>query len=152
MGSVPKTFDREKADRFLQAIAGGASAAVICEQPDMPKATQVRWWELRYPPFAQSYAEALDLRLQTWAEQLPEIADNAREDTIFHPVTQQPVVVTEHIARSKLRIDTRKWLLSTLKRDVYGDHVSVDNKHSGTVNVHLTADPELLKAVKELLE
>ena len=39
----------------------------------------------------------------------------------------------EHVQRSRLRVDTRKWIASKLKPKKYGEKIEVDNHHSGEV-------------------
>ncbi len=64
------------------------------------------------------------------ADELLQIADDATSDiTKLESDDGREVVNHEHIARSKLRVDTRKWLLSKCLPKVYGDKLL--NEHSG---------------------
>ena len=38
---------------------------------------------------------------------------------------------SEAIQRNRLRVDTRKWMLSKMLPKVYGDHTKVTNEHTG---------------------
>ena len=62
------------------------------------------------------------------ADELLEIADDGRNDRIADEDGNER---TDHdvIARSRLRVDTRKWLLSKALPKIYGD--KVQNEHSG---------------------
>src|SRR5256885_4121940 len=51
------------------------------------------------------------LRAEVWAEDMLEISDHTQEDKIFDEYGNEKVD-HEHINRSRLRVDTRKWLLS----------------------------------------
>ena len=56
-----------------------------------------------------------------------EIADNSTNDWMERRREDGTVVTVlngEHVQRSRLRIDTRKWLLAKLQPKKYGKHVS----------------------------
>lgn len=62
------------------------------------------------------------------AEEIIEIADNANGDaTIAYNRDGTPYakIDGEAIQRSKVRVDTRRWLMSTLCRHVFGDKLDV---------------------------
>jgi hypothetical protein len=63
--------------------------------------------------------------LDTMAEQLLEIADDGTNDFVAdkHGGT---TLNMEHINRSRLRVDTRKWYLSKLAPKRYGEKVDVN--------------------------
>jgi hypothetical protein len=69
------------------------------------------------------------LRNEFWAEELIEIADNARNDYMMRQFgdTMVDVPNPELIARSKIRIETRKWLMGKSQPKKYGDKVDVDH-------------------------
>lgn len=58
------------------------------------------------------------------AEDILEIADNSSQDEIETP-DGRIVVNNEFIQRSRLRVDTRKWLMAKMKPKVYGDKYDV---------------------------
>lgn len=72
------------------------------------------------------------------AEEILEIADDGSQDTeeieISEGVTSTRTNA-EVIQRSRLRVDTRKWLMSKLAPKKYGDKLGLE--HSGEVNVSL---------------
>jgi hypothetical protein len=57
-----------------------------------------------------------------------EIADDGRNDT-YEDENGHQHVNTDHIQRSRLRIDARKWLASKMAPKKYGDRV--EQAHSG---------------------
>ena len=67
------------------------------------------------------------------ADELVEISDDSTNDTI---VTEDGKVVTnqEVVARSRLRVDTRKWMLAKMLPKVYGEKLEL----AGVVNVKTT--------------
>jgi hypothetical protein len=63
--------------------------------------------------------------LQAWAEDIVHISDESKHDTIETEDGEHPN--HEWINRSRLRVDTRKWLLSKLLPKQYGDKVQHAN-------------------------
>lgn len=67
------------------------------------------------------------------ADDLLDIVDDGTNDFVARERDGERIMVVdhEHIQRSRLRADTRKWLLSKALPKLYGD--KLDLKHSGTV-------------------
>lgn len=130
----PSKYDPDTAQFVCRQIAQGKSLREVCRNdPDLPHAsTIVRWAQDDRDGFSQRYARACRIRLHVLAEELLEISDDGRNDTYVdedgHEHTNHDV-----IQRSKLRVDTRKWLLSKLKPEKYGKRQKVE--HSGEVEV-----------------
>ena len=69
--------------------------------------------------------------LEAWADEIVEISDESNRDTVLTESGEHPD--NEWISRSKLRVDTRKWLLSKLMPKKYGD--KIETQHSGGITV-----------------
>jgi len=70
--------------------------------------------------------------LEGMAEEILEISDDGRNDWTTRENGRGELVDCvdqDHIQRSKLRVDARKWLLSKLRPDKYGDRTAIE--HSG---------------------
>lgn len=93
----------------------------------MPDPAAVLIWAMddKGPGFTQQYARARELGYQVMAEDLTEIADDGTNDWQETETGQQPD--HEHIQRSRLRVDTRKWLLSKALPKIYGDKLQTQN-------------------------
>lgn len=121
----PSTFSRALADRIAAQLASGKSLREICSARGMPNRSTVHSWIVNdVEGFAACYARAKEIGLDEIADQILEIADNASRDTL---ITEQGER-TDHewIARSKLRVDARKWLLTKLAPKKYGDRQAVE--------------------------
>jgi hypothetical protein len=63
--------------------------------------------------------------MEAWADEIVDICDDASNDWMERNNGDDKesswVLNGEHVQRSRLRIDTRKWLLSKLKPEKYGD-------------------------------
>jgi hypothetical protein len=90
-------------------------------------------WVGRYEDFREKYERAQDDRTEFHAEQLLEIADDGQNDYMEKIVEVDGeeqhkgwVQNGEHIQRSRLRVDTRKWILSKMKPKKYGDRTILE--------------------------
>lgn len=125
-GSV--TYTRELADEICERIAAGQSLKEICRSPGMPSDTAVRKWAIEdHDGFSSRYARARDLQLEALSDDLLEISDDGRNDWMVRNKGDSEEVAfnSEHVQRSKLRSDNRKWLLSKLKPEKYGDRTTL---------------------------
>jgi hypothetical protein len=105
-------FTQDIADDICTSMAAGQSLRKICEQDGMPAASTVFKWLLEHPAFAEQYARAREAVVERWAHEIVELAD-------------EPVAPNDNAAvqRARLRVDTRKWLMSKLAPRKYGDRV-----------------------------
>ena len=109
------------------------------------------------------YAAAREAQADYLAEELLEIADDATNDWMQRrreDGTIATVLNGEHVQRSRLRIDTRKFLLAKLQPKKYGDHVTtaLTGPNGGPIKVErsLSAigdlEPDELAALTAILE
>lgn len=134
-------YTEDLANEILGRMAGGETVNQICRDLEV-KGTKiapstVRLWVLdNREGFAERYARARDMMLDYWAEDTIDIADDGRNDWAERQNSDgstYTVVDHEHISRSKVRIDTRKWILSKLKPERYGDKVEIDTPADGGI-------------------
>lgn len=131
----------EIAKAICEQLADGLTLREVCRQEGMPPESTVRRWVLDdRNGFAAQYAEARQLGYQAMADELLEIADDGRNDWIER--RGEVMVNGEHVQRSRLRLDTRKWLLSKALPKVYGDKVI----HAGDENA-----PVMIQEIKRVI-
>ena len=98
--------------------------------PELPDKVTINRWRYRVQEFRIQYAQAKIIQADILAEECLEIADDDSNDTkLTHEGDE--VCNTEFIARSRLRVDTRKWLASKLLPKQYGQQAEEqkgDNK------------------------
>lgn len=117
-------YSPELGDRICARIAGGESVKKICQDKSMPCKTAVFSWMRRYPEFLEQYERAKAEQADAFAEDILDIADDVSQDWIEdanHPEGRK--YNHEAVQRSRLRVDTRKWLASKFKPKRYGDKV-----------------------------
>lgn len=112
-------YSQEVADRICAGLADGMTLRQVCRQDGMPSEAAVRQWQDAHEDFASQYARAREKGYLRMAEELLEIADDGSNDWMEREGVR--VVDHEHVARSRLRLDTRKWLLSKALPKIYGD-------------------------------
>ena len=122
----PLTYDRETAHAICVRLARGETLKGICRDEGFPPESTVRGWAQEdVDGFAARYAFARQLGLDAMADELLEIADDGSGD-ITYDAQGNRIVNGEHINRSRLRVDTRKWYLSKLAPKRYGEKVDLN--------------------------
>lgn len=118
-------FSKEVFDKICERIAGGESLREICEAGEMPSKTAVLNWldDDDGSGLVDQYARAREAQAEHYASEIIEIADDARNDWMERNGEDDEgyELNGEHIQRSKLRIDARKWVASKLAPKKYGD-------------------------------
>lgn len=121
----PSDYTQDLADKICVRLADGESLRHMCEGDDMPNKATVFRWLASDKAFSDQYARAREAQADTMADEILEIADDGRNDTYVdddgRERTDQDV-----IARSRLRVDARKWLASKMAPKKYGDRQQVD--------------------------
>ncbi len=122
----PTDFTAELALEICARLAEGATLRAVCQSDDMPAESTVRKWALAdREGFKAQYAGARELGYLSMADEIIEIADDSSGDTITDPETGAEKMDGEFVARSRIKIDTRKWLLSKALPKIYGDKVAL---------------------------
>ncbi len=145
-------YDEEVSLEICVRVMDGQSIREICRDPEMPSKTTVYQWMAVTPTFTDAYARACEVRAEAWADELKVIADDASNDWMERERQDgsvERVLDREHVQRSKLRIDTLKWLMSKHARR-YADKVEVEV--GGEFNVTNLSDAELVARTRARLE
>ena len=126
----PTTYNEEIAALICERVATSTLGLnKLCElHDDLPVKSTVNLWRYKHPEFSTSYAVAKLKQADLLAEECLSIADDDSGDTKINALTGEEVPNTEFIARSRLRIDTRKWLAAKLLPKQYGPVVADDKK------------------------
>lgn len=130
-GGRPSKFTQELADEICERISEGESLRRICLSEHMPERRTVFSWLMKpeFEGFQHQYTRARELQAENFADEMNDIADDGSNDYMENVDDQGAVIGYklngEHIQRSKLRIDTRKWIASKLKPKKYGDKLEL---------------------------
>ena len=123
--SRPSKFTPKIADDICEQLSNGMSLRTICAADGMPRASTVFRWLASDGVFREQYARAREAQADYLADEILQIADDGANDTY---VDENGNVRTDYdvIARSKLRVDARKWIAAKLKPKVYGEKVETE--------------------------
>ncbi len=143
----PTKYSDKLADRICQKIAEGYSVRSICKEKDMVSMQTLFRWLRENDKFREQYAHACKERSYAQAEEIIDIADNATNDYMEKLEGDGYIFNSENVQRSRLRIDTRKWLMSKMNPKVYGDKLDMTT-NGNDIGVALSAKQaeQLLKA------
>jgi hypothetical protein len=140
----PSAYTAELASQICERLVDGESLRAICRDEGMPDDRTVRRWAVDdVRGFAARYFLARQLQADALTDEILEIADDATRDWLpsRDSDTDSPALVPnhEHINRSKLRVDARKWLMSKLAPKKYGDKIT----HAGDPENPMTLVPAI---------
>lgn len=126
--AMSKLRNSENADRICGLLSEGYSLRQVVKEIGQGSAGAIRDWAREDDAFGERYTRAMHERWERLSEETLEIADDGTNDWVQREQDGRTVTVAdhEHIQRSKLRVDTRKWLLSKMVPRVYGDRVSAE--------------------------
>jgi hypothetical protein len=117
LGGRPTTYSAEIAETICQRMAQGESLNAICKDEKMPARSTVMLWVAQdREGFSDRYEIAMQARAHYWADELLDIADDGKNDYMHREDPNNPgyALNGESIQRARLRVDSRKWLLSKL--------------------------------------
>ena len=112
----PSDYLVEVADDICSLLASGESLNSICKKTGFPNRSTVYRWLREHDEFRNNYARASDDRADGIFEEMIEIADTVDEDAAA-------------IAKARLQIDVRKWILGKMNPKKYSDKQSIE--HTG---------------------
>ena len=128
----PSTYTSQLADEICEWLAMGNPLTTYCKQPGKPNYSTVMHWIWRESEFKEDfsirYARAREQQAEYMSDQIIEIADDSSGDMVIKTDKkgrQFEALDHENVNRSRLRIDSRKWIASKLRPKKFGDASSV---------------------------
>ncbi len=128
----PTAYTPEAADEIIKRMHCGETLREICRSEHLPHESTVRLWNMDdREGFSTRYATARSALIDFWQDDLVTIGDDGRNDWMERRGAEGEligvVINGEHVSRSKLRCENRKWLLSKLRPEQYGDRSTVQH-------------------------
>lgn len=123
----PSLYTEELALTICDRLSNGESLRSVCRDEAMPHKKTVLRWIRDKEDFRAQYARAKEESADALVDEMLEIADDGSNDlmTIEKGDYSYEVENKEVTNRSKLRVDTRKWIASKLKPKRYGDKLDL---------------------------
>jgi hypothetical protein len=124
----PTKYTEELAERICILISTSTfGIKKLCSLHDwMPEPSTIHLWRLKNEYFSEQYTKAKKNQAELLAEETLDIADESDRDVTINALGNE-VCNTEFVNRSRLRVDTRKWLTSKLLPKIYGDQKTVED-------------------------
>ena len=146
----PTDYSDEIGEAICELIAMGYTIKQICLMPHINVSDRsVYRWLVKQDTFRQMYVRAREHQAERFAEEIIEIADDGSNDWMERELANgngtELVINHDHIARSRLRVDTRKWLMSKQASHKYGDNKNVNV--TGTVNLQSIVEATMTPAL-----
>jgi hypothetical protein len=128
-GGRPTDYTQALADDICAQLSTGLSMRTVCNPDDMPDKSTLFRWIRSNEEFRDQYARAKEESADALIEEIMDIADDGSNDWMERQDKDGAVIGWqlngEHVQRSKLRVDTRKWAASKLKPKKYGDKLDL---------------------------
>lgn len=128
-------YTPELADRICAEIIDGKSVRTICKMEGMPSKRTIMYWLRIHAEFKKLYDIACVERSEAYAEEIVDIADDGSNDWMERELDNGKsvtVVDHEHIQRSRLRVEARKWICAKMKPRKYGEKIELE--HTGSLD------------------
>lgn len=118
----------EQVCELIESVPGSIRVALEARE-DLPGFATVYRWEQQFPEFRERLSRARELRAHLMADDAVAIADESWNDTILKTgrdgeAHESPN--SEWMARSRLRVETRRWHAKVMNQRAYGDHASLN--------------------------
>jgi hypothetical protein len=123
---------------LIEIESGRALRKILKEDDNMPSTQTFYKWIDEDAEKSKQYARACEVRADAIFDDIIDIADDSSGDKKV--IQSGEVIDSEFVARSRIRIDARKWIASKLNPKKYGDkidHTSDGEKIQSTVIVNL---------------
>lgn len=134
-GGIGTWMSPELFEAMCVAVGKGDSIHKLCERPGMPGREVFFDKCKRDPQAAKRYAAALEVRGELFADQIIEIAD----ESVY-------AATPEQAAAYRLRVETRKWVVSRLLPKKYGERVTLEGNAENPLVTQLVLGGDALAA------
>lgn len=122
-------YTPELAREICSEIASTSrSLQALCAENDhWPALSTIFNWLNLHEDFQEQYARAKELQADLLAEEMLEISDDDNGDAYIEYGDSGPVAKLDgqSVQRSRLRVDTRKWLAGKMRPKKYGDKLDL---------------------------
>ena len=128
MKATPKAEKQQKITKVLSGMRNGLSLRQSSENANVKAQTFLSWVD-QDKDLSEQYARARSDMIDKIADDILKIAD---EELI---PTGEGKVDSAMVQKQRLRVDTRKWLLSKLAHKKYGDKLELSGDEHAPVSI-----------------
>jgi len=127
----PSSYSLHTAETICERLADGESLISICADEGMPAKKTVLQWLSKHEEFRNQYAVARERQAEHYLDEILEISDDGSRD-YKKQADGREAPDYDHMARSRLRVDSRKWIMSKLAPKKYGDKLGISGDGDGS--------------------
>jgi len=129
-------------DEICERMVNGESVRSICQDDHMPAISTLMKILRTNPNRTSQYALAMQMRADAMFEEVLNIADDGSNDFMMKNADDPTSFALngEHVQRSRLRVDTRKWALGRMNPKKYGEKTFIGGVEDAPVKVQNTID------------
>jgi hypothetical protein len=141
-------------------MALGETMANISKEEGMPTKETIYQWRQIHPDFDSLYMRAREDQMHAWSDEIVTLIDDAEMGyNVKVPLGSPEMEKIEkngyvhfkfrrhHLDHAKAKVDVRKYLMSKIVPQVFGDRLKVDATHT----VEQKDDAEMIHALQEAL-
>ena len=124
----PSSYSERTAFAICSRLAAGESLVSICDDKHLPHAATVYRWLDVNEAFRDRYTRARESQADALFVEILKISDDGRNDWMAREGDGGSgwALNGEHVQRSRLRIDARKWMAGKLRPKKYGDKQEIE--------------------------
>lgn len=149
-GGRPTKYKWSVAKGICLRLMLGESLKSICRRDRYPSHVTVLSWIQKHPEFLNQYTKAREIQQEVRYDEIFDIADDTSNDWVETEHGEK--LNSEHVNRSRLRIDTRKWVMERMAAKKYGAKQSVDHTSSdGSMSPDKMTQEERQNRIAELM-
>lgn len=142
-------YTAEIGQKIAEFLAQGMTVNDIDRMEGFPAGSTIRLWALNAEhPFYALYTRGREIGYHKMADDCQDIIDDGRNDWMARQMAgaaeDDPARVAyqlngEHVNRSRLRFEGRKWLLAKALPKIYGDKVALTDADGGKLVIEFAA-------------
>ncbi len=146
----PRNWTDELKSELCRRIAEGETILAMAGKDGFPSQSAVYSELRRDPDFAKEYELAREWQLTAWEDEIIELANDSSNDRL-----PDGRIDVDHIARMKLVVNTKQWIMARRNPRKYGDRVSAElsGPNGGAIEVKKELSPiEAARQIAFVLE
>ena len=139
----------EAREAICARLAAGESLRKAADAEGVAPSTVLLWVNTD-AAFSEQYARAREIGYRLLADEIIEISDEAEFEPVKGPdgETLEVRIDATTVARNRLRVDARKWMLSKMLPKVYGDKMQMTGDGGGPIEHGVTLNIVGVPAIK----
>jgi hypothetical protein len=146
----PSEFSDETMTLICERMAEGQTLRQICKDPELPERSTVYRWLEAQKDFRARYARAREALMDWYADEIIEVAWDSTKDTISG-TKGQDLCNHEWIARSRLKVDTLKFLMAKLHPGRYGDKLTPEAKEEEAKRITFRFEDDQPRQIQRII-